>query len=264
MTPSNARLILLHIPKTAGTSVNDIVTDWVGPDQAAVHIELLTNEQRRTLDNLKYISGHIFYDEVQRLPYAGRYKLAVSLREPHARLASTLGMLDRYNQSENKVQLESLSDVAQSVAARLSDVDFDSASALSRFFEDLDPWGYAAIDNCQTRFLACDPLSASESPFAELARDAFKTAISKLESCDFIILTHDMTASVARLASEFAMPIPTEIPHSNKADSDDWAKGRKIDSTNPAIREAMSPMVDQDIRLYEHALKLFASPEPRP
>jgi hypothetical protein len=264
MNAMNAHLILLHIPKTAGTSINEIVTDWVGPDYAARHVELLSADERNALGNLRYISGHLFYDDIQRLPYAGRYRLAVSLREPHARLASALQMLDRYNQPENKAQFEALPKVAQQVAERLSEIGLDDAAALARFFDDLDPWGYAALDNCQTRFLACDLSSSAKSPFAELADDAFNEAIGKLEACDFIVLTEDMTTSVARLADEFAITAPTKVLHSNRADSDEWARGRKVDSMDPAIRKAMSKMVEQDLRLYEHALKLFASHYLRP
>ena len=252
-----AGLILLHIPKTAGTSVQDTVVAWVGPDQSATHIETIDVADRGGLGGRKFISGHLFYDEIQRLPYVRNFKLAVSFREPYARLASTLRMLDRYGRPENSVQFATIPRPAQELAVQVSKIDFNVGKELAFFFESMGPWGRAALDNCQTRFLTCDPLSASKSPYDELGSDALAVVYSRLETFDFIVLTEDLGESIARIAGEFNYPPPRHVIHSNSATSSDWAAARSLDHNDAEIREAMMPLVERDLKLYARAVRLF-------
>ena len=254
-----AGLILLHIPKTAGTSVQDTVVGWVGPDHSATHIETIDVADRGGLGDRKFISGHLFYDEIQRLPYVRNFKLAVSFREPYARLASTLRMLDRFGRPENSAQFATIPKQAQEIAVQISRINFNVGKELAFFFQRISPWGRAALDNCQTRFLTCDPLSAAKSPYDELAPDALELAYSRLDTFDFIVLTEDLGESIARIAGELNYPPPQHVIHSNSATSSDWAAARSLDYNDAEIREAMMPLVERDLKLYARAVRLFES-----
>ena len=233
---------------------------WVGPGQSATHIETIDVGDRNSLGGRKFISGHLFFDEIQRLPYVRTFKLAVSFREPYARLSSTLRMLDRYSRPENSVQFAMIPKTAQELAVQLSKVDFSVGKELASFFERMGPWGRAALHNCQTRFLTCDPLSPSKSPYDELGSDALQIAYDRLETFDFIILAEHLRESMARVAGEFGYLPPRHVIHSNSATSSDWAQGRPLDYNDADIREAMTPLIERDLKLYAHAVQLFESP----
>ena len=55
------KLFLLHLPKTAGSSVNTIFSDIYGEDHALTHIESQRN-QLELLASKKFLSGHLNFN----------------------------------------------------------------------------------------------------------------------------------------------------------------------------------------------------------
>ena len=246
------RLFFLHIPKTAGTSVVDSLASCFGERLSTNYIEGLDQQSQRDLADSDFISGHIFYDAAMRLPYIADYKLFAMFREPYARLASHLRYMDRYNQPEYSLQFAALPEELQSITMKLSEVDFKDAAQLSRFFSNLGSWGRSAFENCQTRFLACDPESTVRSPLVDLPADALLVALERLETFDMIGLTERFEETIARMAARFEWPKPQRISFSNTESSN-----RKLDHKDPKIRKAMAPLVAMDVCLYARAKILF-------
>ena len=150
-------IILLHIPKTAGTSISKTIIGWVGLDSVATHIELLNRDDRNKMDTKRFISGHLFFNEIQQLPFRRNLKLAISVREPYARLASALRMLDRFSLPGNELQCANMPKFVQEASAILSQVDFERPEQLAAYFESMNAWAQLSFDNCQTRFYVIRP-----------------------------------------------------------------------------------------------------------
>jgi len=250
------KLFLLHIPRTGGTSIEETILGWVGAGQSARHIELLPHAERNSLSARTFLSGHMFYDEMKRLPYISDFKIIIALREPHARLASALTAADALNDPENAPFYSTFDRQTQATADRLATVDVNNATELAEFLATLNAWGRRAFDNCQTRFLSCDPFSGATASDASISAINLRTACNRVEGADFLCITERLTEGIRTVAHALEQPLPERIMQMNSSASPVWGAGRRINHRDPKIREAMGPAVRFDIQLYRHALGL--------
>ncbi|MDG2528785.1 hypothetical protein [Caulobacter endophyticus] len=246
------KIFFLHIPKTAGTSFVDTLRGWFPKADRANYIEGLPGEARGQLGAKSFVSGHLFWDEVHRLPCMGERRLISVFRDPYARLASHLRYMDRYSQPDYRDGFDAFDDDMKAIVERISKLDFERPSDLESFFSDLSGWGRAAFDNSQTRFMTCDPGSEACSPYGALSDGAIDLALERLEALDMIGISEDLRTTIERLALQIRLQPPARIARSNTRSS-----VRKLDHRDPAIRAAMAPLVRFDERLYARARTLF-------
>jgi len=249
----NFRLFFLHIPKTAGTSFVDTVRPWFEQERAANYIEGLDAGAQAGLGDKHFISGHLFFTQIHRLPYIAHCRLISIFRDPYARLASHLRYMDRYNQPEYATAYNALREDLRQVVQDIAAVDFQRPEDLERLFATLAPWARSAFENCQTRFLFCDPTVTGASPYEDLPDHALDIALEHLEALDMIGISEQLDDTVAAVATSCGRPCPPRAARSNTASSD-----RQIDVADPRIRGVMAPLVNQDERLYARAKALFA------
>lgn len=244
-------LFFLHIPKTAGTSFVDTLKPWFPEYSRANYIEGLSPNDRMELSGKQFISGHIFFDEIRRLPYISEYSLVSVFRDPYARLASHIRYMDRYNQTEYEAAFNHLGDDLKAIVRTIGQLDFQRPDDLERLFAKLPAWGRAAYENCQTRFLVCDLESTVASPYEDLPDGALDLALERLESLDLIGISEALDTTVGRLAALLGRPTAL-APRSNTASS-----ARALDHTDPRIREVMRPLLGLDEAVYARAKTLF-------
>jgi hypothetical protein len=249
------RIFFLHIPKTGGTSIEDAITPLVGANAMACHIETLSETERAKLTNKKFLSGHLLLSQWKSLPFAADYKIAVALREPYARLASAIRMLDRLNKPGNASERATFSPEMLELADKLQHINFSNASEISALVEGVTRTSAFAFDNVQVRFLACD---ATEQSVA-LPANALEIAASRLHQMDVVFLTERLSDGIASIVRLLGHSPPTNLPVSNTAIGIYGEKGRVIDYTDRAIRDALTPWVEQDLRLYATARELNAA-----
>jgi hypothetical protein len=252
-------VVLLHIPKTAGTAIEKTIASWIGPDQVEGHIEVLDTEARRMVLGKRFVSGHLFFNEVQELRSRFPSKLAISLREPYARLASALQMVDRYSRHGNEIQYASLPGPAQAAAAELALVNLNEPAELEYYMERISGWARVAFDNCQTRFMLNNPNCSSKGVSRKLSEEDLLSACKNISSADYICLAEKLPECITRLARELNHEPLGSIMRTNTADSGYWRRARRIDFHQPRIRAVMEPFVHYDLKLYEHAAELFAN-----
>ncbi len=230
----------------------DAVKPWFAPEKSANYVEGMQAYDRTNLGGSEFISGHIFYEEIKRLPYISDYRLTSVFRDPYARLASHIRYMDRYNQSEYETAFDHLGDELKTVVKTIETVDFQRPADLERLFASLPAWGRAAYDNCQTRFLVCDFESVVASPYGDLPDGALDLALERLEALDVIGISEALDTTIERLAVLLDAPSPARAPRSNTASSN-----RRLDHNDPRIREVMKPLLGLDEPLYARAKALF-------
>jgi hypothetical protein len=243
----NQKLFFLHIPKTAGTTIVDTLSSFFPEEARANYIEGLDHKQRLQLGNRRFISGHLFVEEIKRLPFTGDFSHCILLREPYARLASHLRFMDRYATPSFRADYRQMPAYLRDVVDRIAEIDFECPNSLGDFFADMSPWSKVAYDNSQVRFLVDDP--GPHNLTRTLNDEVTNEAIDRLFAFDFIGTTENIAAFVGQIARAFGFDSNRQIARSNVA-----LAGRPIDHRDPRIRDVMHDLVKYDCRLYEAAL----------
>jgi hypothetical protein len=241
------RLFFLHIPKTAGTAIVDTLSQFFPNELRANYIEGLDPEQRPQLGDKRFISGHLFFEEIKRLPFVTRFCLIVLLREPYARLASHLRFMDRYTTPEFRGNYELMPEYLKHVVNRVSKTDFENPESLVYFFSNLSPWSRIAFDNSQVRFLVDDP--GPDLVGRALNDGVVDDAIQRLLAFDHVGTTENLDAFVSQIVKAFGFDPNFQVMRSNVA-----LGGRPIDYLDPRIRDVMYDFVRYDCKLFDAAL----------
>lgn len=241
------RVMFMHIPKTAGSSVNAFAVQELGAQACAEHIESQPGWRGGPDDLLpflskSYISGHIRFMEWARKLDLSHYLTTVTLREPFAHLASHIAWTRRLAQPGNEPMLARHTPEIQMVANRLSSLDLRNPKTIGRWIEEMSVHERYLFDNHQVRFFADVP--------AERAVDGFdlQLASNMLDVFDVVGLAEKLSLFLGRVAEEMNWARPSGEIRENQ-----FPERFGLEVENADVRTALMPLVRHDVDLYQRA-----------
>jgi hypothetical protein len=82
------RIVFLHLMRSAGTTLSDVLSRWAAPGRSRVHmfVDDLVFMPRPILRQMDVIAGHIPFEAVELIP--GRFSTVCVIRDPYARTLS--------------------------------------------------------------------------------------------------------------------------------------------------------------------------------
>lgn len=242
-----APVFFMHIAKTAGSYLNTVLTDALGPDQVATHVEhrLGSAADLKTMleAGQRVISGHVMNGlwEMIASGVATPFRKVTILREPVAHLASHILWLDHYNQPDHRDDYRRLDEGHQRVVDRIGAVDVTDVGHLDHFLTTLNPIETRLFDNCQSRyFLGADRRDPTVTRPLSLA-DA-RALRGAAEGFDLILCQDRLDTDLEALSDLLGVPLPAPEARINEGRAT-----RVIDIANPIVRQIMSrrTLVDQ-------------------
>jgi hypothetical protein len=245
------RIVFLHIMKTGGTSLSDLLEQWAGPAGARVGIPLddLAVMPRPQLARLRAVSGHIPYEALSLIPAS--FRTVTVLRDPVSRTVSHYRELRRSSASHRDLSLDEF----------LHDDVYDvpsgnyQARALAHTIDLPGAWVDYSPER-RYREAGGDPdqdypLQAlfDSTPLLVEDNQLFETAARNLSKLDFVGVTADLASLAARIGALFGAR-PVAVPRLNTSEALEH-----VDVPAP-LRRRIEERTAVDRELYDVAVRL--------
>lgn len=237
----NAPLLYVHIAKTAGSTVNKVISSWFPQESSLVHAESSANWFEQAYDeNLKYLSGHIPYTKfIQSDIVQSFYSKAITFREPYSHVISHLAWIRALALDNNKAKYNAHPDYIQKLSDKLARYDLSNPLEITKLIESLNGSEFQLLDNTQTRYIR------SEVNKASVEKSDLVSAIENLNNFEFIGTDNDISEFLVDIASSYGIEYKAENRRENVL-----SNKFGLDLNNKKIQEALYPLVAHDLDLY--------------
>ena len=241
------KLFFLHIPKTAGSSVNQSLKNQLGRLPAYTHIEGLMDSWNELLD-ARFLSGHITYPTYEKNFAPSNFVVAAFFREPYKHIESHLNWVRHLMEPKKHDFLIEHPVVVQTIAQKLSLLDFASSKTWGQFVKQLKPVQYGLFDNLQVRYLS------DVKPSERVTETHLEQALARLKKIQLVgIAEHfDESMSLIHQAMGFDKPVEKNV----RSNVNSFSYG--ADFSNLDNQKAIEPLVKFDQILYQQALLQFS------
>ncbi|MEO8481098.1 MAG: hypothetical protein ABI634_02740 [Acidobacteriota bacterium] len=251
--PDTRALFFLHIPKTGGTSLRDLLSPRFAPSEVLAFerkdpAAALTDKLAR-IDRSAFVHGHIPYALVNH--FARRPCVVTILRDPIDRAVSAF----RYMRLQAPAMTEAAK--AGSVSpARARDYAAAARLSLGDFLRDEPAAAARHLGNLQTWLLSTPHLTErfdySDDYQVAIAADDLTRAKQHLAACDVVVLTERLDESLPLLADALATRPFGAIGTANRT-----AAREPVMPRDEATSAALATLTSHDRALYAHARVLF-------
>lgn len=242
LEPDRNEYVVIHIPKTAGTSLNNVLAKVFGEEAISPPFDARAYARMNSRDLKKYtiVQGHIGWKDVgEHFPHC---KKITFLREPLDRCLSWYYYLrGRGLDKVTPFEAISYSNSPEEAISLAKQLDIDS------FFDSKHPHILQNIFNRQTYQLGDEICMEKRDPDIRRVLDR---AVENLENVDFLGFFDDFDNEMKRLAGWLGYTGPVESVRSNAT------KVRLgVDDLQVSTRRRLEDLNQLDIEMYEQALK---------
>lgn len=234
-----SRVFYFHVPKTAGTSLNDFFKNSF--KRSITHIEGRKNLDKRFLYNNDFVSGHVTYTSINKLIELRDWFTLITFREPYSHIISHLSWIRKLANPEEKKRFEQHPEIFQKIALKMKKYDYSDPKQIEHFIKWLESICFYYLHNTQTIYLD--------------DQKRVEVALENMKRIDFVGITEQLDDFVNLLSYELVSDV-----YSKKAPISNVNKYKYgFDLSNPDTKEALLPLIDKDIIIYNEAVKSFVS-----
>lgn len=246
----SSHVIYVHIPKTAGSSINRFFSQLF-QKQSETHIESRAILKDQTSDQLfdryRFLSGHIAWHAWQKAIGAHQWDTICTLRDPIQHIASHISWVRLLGEPEQKSRLKKHNDSIQKIVHYLCTLDLSQPEDILKLQNWLVENQLMLFHNTQTRYLC----GGKAEP--EISQTQLKTAQATLDKIHFVGIAERLQEFMLMLASTYQMlPAETLKIYEN---SNQQRFG--LDTQMPETQDALLPFIKADKILFEQARKRF-------
>ena len=242
------RMFLVHIPKTAGSSVNAFMEDCFGERACASHLE--SNPEWKfgagpdtIFKDKVFLSGHVNVRALrQKLTLRNTLVTAV-LRDPIDQIISHIAWVRRLADPDEEKRFYQHDTEIQHLATCLAKVDLGSPVHLKKWASELSPDAQSFFDNCQVRYLT------DRGPTDRVTQRDLQGAIRNLEIFDLIGRSDRVPSFLTKVAEKMRLEVGSASDVNVRENVAKTKYG--LDPRNPGIRDALEPLIQHDQVLYD-------------
>jgi hypothetical protein len=232
------KTFFMHIGKTAGTAVNEMLHSHFGV-RFIDHIEVKP-EWKENLESYDCLSGHLQYKCFRQAVNGQPFRYITVMREPLVQFRSHLNWL-RVLGANSKLRVSTPPHILV-LSDELARIDLNDPEHVYRFLsrEKDSVHRVGLLDNGQARYFLGDHLGR------RFGLSDFKQSISSMEGFDFVGVTEDPVGIVTGIKLALAITDKLRLPHANVQNYN-----RKFE--REAWRKTLGDWVAYDCALYELA-----------
>lgn len=245
-------LFYLHIPKTAGSSMNRFLCDQFKDDETALHIEstgILDGENAlEQTDQFKLLSGHIPLPRIiQKLDVLKTRQTIATFRLPITHVISHISWVRKLGDPSEHKRLKVHTASIQKITAKLLETDLSKPAEITELIRWLEANKLFLFNNTQTQYL-CGGALGGFSP------QLINQALQHLNQIDYV-------GTVERL-NEFLLLLCYRLGFTQANESSPIKKNTNpetygLDIKDESIRRALQPLIGWDQIIYRHARERF-------
>lgn len=241
----NRKIFFIHIPKAAGSSVNDLISSVIDGSYYT-HIEGLRSSWNEIKD-ARFLSGHIRYNDYENNFSQHDYVVFAFLREPFSHLKSHMNWVRRLAEPELVNSRDSHSVIVHKIADDLATLDFSDVNNIECYVKRIKPIAYGLFDNCQVRYLS------DVKPNERVSQKHLDQAINNMRHLHFVGISEYSKESQTQLLSFLGLEAKAAETKSN-VNSYDYG----LNVNKKLIIDALNPLVKYDLQLYAEAKNIFS------
>ena len=243
---ANRNVFFMHIPKTAGSSVNEFFNRELADHGVYAHIEGM-RERWSDIANARVLSGHIRLAEYDEKIADKKRIIVCFFREPYRHLESHLNWVRHLSEPSKTEFLSKHPVIVARISKELSALDFSSATELEIYASNLKIPAFGLFDNPQVRFF-------SSVAFNErVTANHLSEALNNLNRVKILGLAEAMDDSFFALKALLGLVGSEGAIHVNSA-----PHRYGMDVGDAGCRAAVNDLVKYDLELYAEAKKRFS------
>nr|WP_320136757.1 hypothetical protein [uncultured Amphritea sp.] len=244
-------LLYVHIPKTAGTTVNKFLSDQFGAENSLLHVESKEDWKDKVNSGVvSFLSGHLTYKNFMNNPMLRNYNKAITFREPYQHIASHLSWIRAISLDANNSRYLAHPEYIQKLSDKLVLCDFTDANSISSFIRALDQAEIRLLDNTQTRYIRKNV--SKKLVDIEDVNDS----VDNLEEFDFIGLDDTINDFLSDISKHYTFRLPQRQLRENVLSTKFG-----IDLSRDDIRNALKPLIEFDLILFAEVQKCVKNVE---
>lgn len=247
---TSRKIYYMHVAKTAGSSVNNFIASHYPINKVCLHFEghpeWRNVHSEAPLADMEFLSGHVRLQRFARRLPAKDYLKVTTFRAPIDHLISHISWVRNLSEKESLWMLRNVPPRVQELSGMLARVDLSDPKELETIVRHLNPAGLGLFDNCQTRYLLNLPVGA------RVEKKHTGAALRRLREFDLVAITERLDESLMVLCHLMRWPPPERVMSLNVS-----SNKYGLDKSNPAIRDALAPLVAADRIIYQEAHRTF-------
>jgi hypothetical protein len=245
-------IFYLHIPKTAGSSMNRFLINQFEEDETLLHIEsrnIFKNQD--TLDNAdtyKLLSGHVSFPQmVKKMDVVNTRQTIATFRLPLAHVISHISWVRKLADPDERDRLQKHNKTIQKTAAKLAETDLSQPNEINGFIRWLVANKVFLFHNTQTKYL-CGGGAAAFSP------GLINQALQHLNQINYVGTVERLNEFISLLCYRLGFSQPNESS-TIKENSNSRTYG--LDIKDKSICRALQPLIGWDQVIYNQARHRF-------
>lgn len=237
------KLLYFHVPKTAGSSINNFFSKNI--QNYHFHIESVKNLNHDFCQRFQFLSGHVTYNRMSKMLNLNEWITFATFREPLSYTLSHLKWVRKLADAGEEKRFNEHPEIFQKIALKMTEFDFSKAQEILTFIKWLESINFYYFHNTQTLYMN------NNRNLNIITEQQMADAIENLQKINFVGIQENLDEFMEMISYEFGWSIDAN-PHENINENN---YGFNINDKD--TQEVLLPLYEKDLLLYNEAKKLY-------